>query len=67
MSLVDALPDVSTANDFTLLEGLYQLAVSGHTSDTEFEQIDRVVYDRLMSSYDSAIVGSARALQSLAG
>lgn len=36
MSLIDALPDVSNASDFTLLEGLYQLTVTGHTDAWEF-------------------------------
>ena len=57
MSLIEALPDVASASDFTLLEGLYQLTVTGHTSDWEFE--------RLMSTYSSAEVGSVHAVHTL--
>lgn len=39
------------ANDFTLLEGLYQLTVTGHTQDWEFERLNNAVYERLLSSY----------------
>ena len=65
MSLIDALPDVSSASDFTLLEGLYQLTVTGHTSDWEFERLNNAVYERLMSTYSSAEVGSVHAVHSL--
>ena len=57
MSLIDALPDVSSASDFTLLEGLYQLAVTGHTDDWEFERLNNAVYERLLSSYNSVDMG----------
>ncbi len=40
-------------SDFTLLEGLYQLAVTGHTQDWEFERLNNAVYERLLSSYGS--------------
>lgn len=40
-------------SDFTLLEGLYQLAVTGHTKDWEFERLNNAVYERLLSSYAS--------------
>ena len=53
MSLIEALPDVASASDFTLLEGLYQLTVTGHTSDWEFERLNNAVYERLLSSYSS--------------
>ena len=53
MSLIEALPDVASASDFTLLEGLYQLAVTGHTDDWEFERLNNAVYERLISSYGS--------------
>lgn len=38
-------------HDSTLLEGLFQLAVSGHTEGWEFEQIDSEVYTRLLEAY----------------
>lgn len=38
-------------NDASLLEGLFQLAVSGHTDGWEFEQLDAVVYQRLQDTY----------------
>lgn len=38
-------------NDASLLEGLYQLVVSGHTDGWEFEQLDSVVYERLKHAY----------------
>src|SRR5687768_16261191 len=41
----------TTSSDFTLLEGLYQLAVTGHTDDWEFERLNNAVYERLLSSY----------------
>ncbi|GAB3516715.1 hypothetical protein MNQ95_15210 [Pseudoxanthomonas daejeonensis] len=39
------------SSDFSLLEGLYQLVVNGHTDGWEFEQLDSVVYERLKSAY----------------
>ena len=65
MSLIEALPDVASASDFTLLEGLYQLTVTGHTSDWEFERLNNAVYERLMATYSSAEVGSVHAVHSL--
>lgn len=44
-----------SSSDFTLLEGLYQLAVTGHTDDWEFERLNNAVYERLLSSYNSSI------------
>ena len=38
-------------HDSSLLEGLYQLAVSGHTDGSDFEQIDSEVYTRLQATY----------------
>lgn len=38
-------------SDFALLEGLYQLAVTGHTKGWEFERLNNAVYERLLSSY----------------
>ena len=38
-------------NDASLLEGLFQLVVTGHTDGWEFEQLDSVVYERLKHAY----------------
>jgi len=38
-------------NDASLLEGLFQLVVTGHTDGWEFEQLDAVVYQRLQDAY----------------
>ena len=39
----------------SLLEGLFQLVVSGHTADHEFDVIEHEVYSRLLAAYqDSA-------------
>ena len=43
-----------SASNSSLLEGLYQLVVSGHTDSWEFEQLTNEVYDRLMSTYSVA-------------
>ena len=53
MSLDDAMSSNSSSSDFTLLEGLYQLAVTGHTNDWEFERLNDAEYERLLSSYSS--------------
>ncbi len=49
--IADAQQDNGGPSDFTLLEGLYQLAVTGHTQDWEFERLNNAVYERLISSY----------------
>jgi len=49
----DAFQGNAGPSDFTLLEGLYQLAVTGHTQDWEFERLNNAVYERLISSYGS--------------
>ena len=57
---MDALDNSSTtdfASDASLLEGLYQLAVTGHTDDWEFERLNNAVYERLLSSYNSVDMG----------
>lgn len=54
MSLNDAMTHSVSSSDFTLLEGLYQLAITGHTNDWEFERLNNAVYERLLSSYTSA-------------
>ena len=38
-------------NDASLLEGLFQLVVTGHTDGWEFEQLNAVVYQRLQDAY----------------
>ncbi|KAF1691229.1 hypothetical protein [Pseudoxanthomonas koreensis] len=51
---MDALDSSSTtdfANDASLLEGLYQLVVSGHTEGWEFEHLNAEVYERLKHAY----------------
>ena len=58
MSLDDAMSSNSSSSDFTLLEGLYQLAVTGHTNDWEFERLNYAVYERLLSSYSSSDAGN---------
>jgi len=37
--------------DSSLLEGLYQLVVSGHTGGREFDQLNAEVYQRLQVAY----------------
>lgn len=66
MSVIDQLPDVPTASDTTLLEGLFQLTVTGHTQDWEFERLNNAVYERLMSSYAQEEIGSAKISKSMA-
>lgn len=51
MGFNDSNADTTLSNDFTLLEGLYQLVVTGHTDDWEFERLNKAVYERLLSSY----------------
>ncbi|HEY5970645.1 MAG TPA: hypothetical protein VIT22_01510 [Pseudoxanthomonas sp.] len=53
MSFDEAISSNTSSSDFTLLEGLYQLAVTGHTDDWEFERLNNAVYERLISSYGS--------------
>lgn len=53
MSLDEAMNSNVSSSDFTLLEGLYQLAVTGHTNDWEFERLNNAVYERLLLSYAS--------------
>ena len=58
MSFDDAtITNNTSSSDFTLLEGLYQLAVTGHTDDWEFERLNNAVYERLLSSYNSVDMG----------
>lgn len=40
-------------HDATLLEGLFQLTVTGDTSTWEFEKIDNEVYSRLLATYEA--------------
>lgn len=65
MSVIDTLPDVPNASDSTLLEGLFQLTVTGHTQDWEFERLNNAVYERLMSSYAQEEIGSAKISKSM--
>lgn len=58
MNLDDATIINAPSSDFTLLEGLYQLAVTGHTDDWEFERLNNAVYERLLSSYASLEINS---------
>lgn len=39
------------ATDDALLEGLLQLAVEGHTEQTQFQQIGEEVFTRLLDTY----------------
>lgn len=65
MSLHDAMNSNVDSSDFTLLEGLYQLAVNGHTNDWEFERLNKAVYERLLSSYGNVrSAGNAHGLMS---
>lgn len=52
---MDTIPPTAATNDHdaSLLEGLYQLAVSGHTEGWEFEQINNEVYTRLLETYEA--------------
>ena len=51
MDTIDHTAGHDSGNDASLLEGLFQLVVSGHTDGWEFEQLDSVVYERLKSAY----------------
>lgn len=44
-------------HDATLLEGLFQLVISGDTRSDEFQQLEASVYERLLSTYDRDEVG----------
>lgn len=46
-----APPAAATASDDALLEGLLQLAVEGHTEQTQFQQIGEEVFTRLLDTY----------------
>ena len=50
MDTLDSSPS-DFASDASLLEGLYQLVVSGHTDGWEFEHLDAEVYGRLKNAY----------------
>lgn len=45
--------DAGTDPDSVLLEGLFQLVITGHTDGREFEQLNSEVYQRLHASYDA--------------
>lgn len=46
-----APPAEGAATDDSLLEGLLQLAVEGHTDETQFQQIGEEVFTRLLDTY----------------
>ncbi|MFT3757205.1 MAG: hypothetical protein QM769_14935 [Pseudoxanthomonas sp.] len=54
MSLHEINQGSISNSDFTLLEGLYQLAIAGHAQDWEFDRLNQAVYDRLLTSYADA-------------
>ncbi|MGS1078853.1 hypothetical protein [Pseudoxanthomonas beigongshangi] len=58
-------PSDTIASDFTLLEGLFQLTVTGHTEDWEFERLNNAVYERLLSNYAQEEVGSVQLSKTL--
>lgn len=47
---IDTTPRAMDA-DSSLLEGLFQLAVAGHTGGHEFDQLTAAVYGRLQDAY----------------
>ncbi|MFT4255991.1 MAG: hypothetical protein QM599_03400 [Pseudoxanthomonas sp.] len=51
MSLNEINQGTISNADFTLLEGLYQLAIAGHSQDWEFDRLNQAVYERLLTSY----------------
>ncbi|GGD53732.1 hypothetical protein [Pseudoxanthomonas indica] len=67
MSAIDQAPEAALASDSTLLEGLFQLTVTGHTQDWEFERLNNAVYERLLSSYAMEEIGSAKISKSMVG
>lgn len=44
-------PSLPADADSSLLEGLFQLALTGQTQGSEFDLIDHEVYTRLLSAY----------------
>ncbi|HVK52466.1 MAG TPA: hypothetical protein VM469_12110 [Pseudoxanthomonas sp.] len=67
MSAIDQTLETTIASDSTLLEGLFQLTVTGHTQDWEFERLNNAVYERLLSSYAMEEIGSAKISKSMVG
>lgn len=53
MNVLQANASDST-NDASLLEGLYQLVMDGHTDSWEFQQLTHEVYERLKDTYSVA-------------
>lgn len=45
-------------HDQSLLEGLFQLAISGQSGGHDFAQIEREVYARLQDTYQSPTTAS---------
>ncbi len=52
LDLERAIPN--NDHDATLLEGLFQLTVTGETASNDFEKIDNEVYTRLLATYEPA-------------
>ncbi|MBB6064952.1 hypothetical protein [Pseudoxanthomonas broegbernensis] len=55
MNVLDAYAANDSASDASLLEGLYQLVMDGHTDSWEFEQLTHEVYERLKTTYSVAV------------
>ncbi len=51
MGTNDSNGSAPIGSDFSLLEGLFQLAVAGQTDGRIYQRLDSVVYDRLLSQY----------------
>ena len=54
MDRIDHTAGHDSGNDASLLEGLFQLVLIGHTHGREFEQLDAEVYQRLHDAYGVA-------------
>ena len=54
MDTIDHTAGHDSGNDASLLEGLFQLVLTGHTHGWEFEQLDAEVYQRLHEAYGVA-------------
>lgn len=47
----DDAATAAAASDDALLDGLLQLAVEGHTDETQFQRIGEEVFTRLLDTY----------------
>ena len=54
MDTIDHTDGHDSGNDASLLEGLFQLVLTGHTHGWEFGQLDAEVYQRLHEAYGVA-------------